>query len=93
MAKLTVRPRRRWSEADLQEMVALLQNGLTVAQVAKRLTRSEAAIRVQATIRRVSASSDLVQREKRNQEFRLSFSDRLLVRSQQMMDSKFDGAV
>lgn len=66
--KLTLRPRHKWTDSDLKTMVALLQGGASIAKVAKQLKRSEAAIRVQATVRRVSASSDLAQREKRNQE-------------------------
>lgn len=68
--KLTLRPRRKWTELDHAKMVALLKDGKSVAQVAKQLKRTEAAIRVQATIRRVSASSDLDQRAKRNQELK-----------------------
>jgi len=49
--KLTMRPRRKWTEADFAKMVALLKDG------------------VQATKVRVSASGNLAQRAKRNQEF------------------------
>ncbi|WP_398471573.1 hypothetical protein [Tardiphaga sp.] len=67
--KLTMRPRRKWTEADFAKMVALLKDGVPVVKVAKQLQRSEAAIRVQATKVRVSASGNLAQRAKRNQEF------------------------
>lgn len=66
--KLTLRPRRKWTEADFTKMVALLKDGMPVVTVAKHLNRSEAAIRVQATKVRVSASSNLAQRAKRNLE-------------------------
>lgn len=67
--KLTMRPRRKWTEADFAKMVALLKDGVPVVKVAKQLQWSEAAIRVQATNVRVSASGNLAQRAKRNQEF------------------------
>jgi len=66
--KLTLRPRRKWTEAEFAKMVALLKDGVSVAKVAKQLKRSEAAIRVQATKVRVSASGNLAQRAKRNLE-------------------------
>jgi hypothetical protein len=66
--KLTLRLRRKWTEADFAKMVALLKDGVPVVKVAKQLKRSEAAIRVQATRVRVSASGNLAQRAKRNLE-------------------------
>lgn len=68
--KITLRSGRKWLETDLIKLVELLQDGMPVAKVAKLLSRSEAAIRVQATLRRVSASSNLAQRAKRNEELR-----------------------
>lgn len=55
-------------EADFAKMVALLKDGVSVAEVARQLKRSEAAVRVQATKVRVSASGNLAQRAKRNLE-------------------------
>jgi hypothetical protein len=66
--KLTLRPRRKWTEAEFEKMVALLKEGEPVVTVAKQLERSEAAIRVQATKVRVSASGNLAQRAKRTLE-------------------------
>lgn len=74
--KLTMRPRRKWTEADFAKMVALLKDGVPVVKVAKQLQRSEAAIRVQATKVRVSASGNLAQRAKRNEEFSQNASAR-----------------
>jgi len=65
--KLTLRPNRKWTEADHATMVDLLAAGASVAKVAKKLRRTEAAIRVQATKLGVSASSDLRQRAARNE--------------------------
>jgi hypothetical protein len=45
-----------------------LKDGVSVVKVARQLKRSEAAIRVQATKVRVSASGNLAQRAKRNLE-------------------------
>lgn len=66
--KITLRPRRKWTEAEFAKMVALLKEGAPVMTVAEQLKRSEAAIRVQATKIRVSASGNLAQRAKRNLE-------------------------
>jgi hypothetical protein len=66
--KLTLRPRRKWTEAEFVKMVALLKDGMSVVKIAKQLKRTEAAIRVQATKIRVSASGNLAQRAKRNLE-------------------------
>ncbi len=66
--KLTLRPRRRWTEAEFAKMIALLKEGVPVVTVAKQMQRSEAAIHVQATKLRVSASGNLAQRAKRNLE-------------------------
>ncbi len=66
--KPTLRPRRKWTEAEFAKMVALLKDGMSVVKIAKQLKRTEAAIRVQATKIRVSASGNLAQRAKRNLE-------------------------
>lgn len=49
-------------------MVALLKDGMSVVKIAKHLKRTEAAIRVQATKIRISASGNLAHRAKRNLE-------------------------
>ncbi len=46
----------------------MLTGGDSVEKVARQLRRTEAAIRVRATKLRVSASGDLAQRAKRNEE-------------------------
>ncbi|OYU91916.1 MAG: hypothetical protein CFE29_03455 [Bradyrhizobiaceae bacterium PARB1] len=68
MTTKTLRSNRKWTEADLERMVAMLTGGDSVEKVARQLRRTEAAIRVRATKLRVSASSDLAQRAKRNEE-------------------------
>ena len=74
-----LKPRRKWTDDDRQKLIELLVGGTAISKVAKALGRSEAAIRVQATKVRVSASGDLGQRNLRNAE--LQPSERRLLRS------------
>ena len=62
---LTLRPNRKWTELEQQQLRALLEAGASVEKVARKLKRTEAAIRVQAFKMRVSASNNLAQRRKR----------------------------
>jgi transposase-like protein len=64
--KLTMRPRRKWTGADIEKMVALLRQGEPIEKVAKALGRTVPAVRLQATMHSVSAAGNLTLREKRN---------------------------
>lgn len=63
---IRLRPNRKWTDADQAQMIALLDAGCSVAQVAKKLKRTESAVRTRATLARVSTSADLEQRMARN---------------------------
>lgn len=63
--RLTLRPNRKWTEIEHKQLVALLEAGASVEKVARKLKRTEAAIRVQAFKMRVSASNNLAQRRER----------------------------
>lgn len=68
--RITLRPNRKWIEADRQKMVELLSDGVPLEKVARQLKRTEAAVKVQATKSRVSASGNLDQRKIRNESLR-----------------------
>lgn len=68
--RLTFRPNPKWTEADRQQLVELLSSGASVEKVARKLKRTDAAIRVQAFKLRVSASNNPDQCQARNAELR-----------------------
>lgn len=59
---------RKWMDADREHLIALLESGLPVAVIAQTLKRSLAAIKVQATKQRISASGNVTQRQARSRE-------------------------
>jgi len=66
--KLIMRPRRKWTGADLEKMASLLRQGQPIEKVAKALGRTVPAVRLQATMHGVSAAGNLMLRERRNRE-------------------------
>lgn len=64
---IKLKPNRKWTDADRAQLISLLEAGMPVSKVASKLKRTEAAVRVQATLTRVSYSADLKRRQSRNE--------------------------
>lgn len=67
---IKLKPNRKWTDADRAQLISLLEAGMPVAKVASKLKRTESAVRVQATLIRVSYSADLALRYNRNERLR-----------------------
>lgn len=64
------KPNRKWTDADRAQLVSLLEAGMPVPKVARKLKRTESAVRVQATLTKVSYAANLTLRHSRNDHLR-----------------------